>query len=162
MGKRGYGYDVEYLLQFFGKALNQDKLTTTALIGVGSLGNALLNYNFRKSNNVRIGVGFDVDPQLVGTIHSGIPIYSMDELETQLNDQGIEIVILTVPQEDADNIVSRLFKTNIKGILNFTPLRFDVPEHIRVQNVDLTNELQTLIYFINQENNDFPESPYDM
>lgn len=162
LGKRGYGYDVEYLLQFFGKALNQDKLTTTALIGVGSLGNALLNYNFRKSNNVRIGVGFDVDPQLVGTIHSGIPIYSMDELETQLNDQGIEIVILTVPQEDADNIVSRLFKTNIKGILNFTPLRFDVPEHIRVQNVDLTNELQTLIYFINQENNDFPESPYDM
>lgn len=162
LGKRGYGYDVEYLLQFFGKALNQDKLTTTALIGVGSLGNALLNYNFRKSNNVRIGVGFDVDPQLVGTIHSGIPIYSMDELETQLNDQGIEIVILTVPQEDADNIVSRLVKTNIKGILNFTPLRFDVPEHIRVQNVDLTNELQTLIYFINQENNDFPESPYDM
>ena len=162
LGKRGYGYDVEYLLQFFGKALNQDKLTTTALIGVGSLGNALLNYNFRKSNNVRIGVGFDVDPQLVGTIHSGIPIYSMAELERQLNDQGIEIVILTVPQEDADNIVSRLFKTNIKGILNFTPLRFDVPEHIRVQNVDLTNELQTLIYFINQENNDFPESPYDM
>lgn len=162
LGKRGYGYDVEYLLQFFGKALNQDKLTTTALIGVGSLGNALLNYNFRKSNNVRIGVGFDVNPQLVGTIHSGIPIYSMDELETQLNDQGIEIVILTVPQEDADNIVSRLVKTNIKGILNFTPLRFDVPEHIRVQNVDLTNELQTLIYFINQENNDFPESPYDM
>lgn len=162
LGKRGYGYDVEYLLQFFGKALNQDKLTTTALIGVGSLGNALLNYNFRKSNNVRIGVGFDVNPQLAGTIHSGIPIYSMDELETQLNDQGIEIVILTVPQEDADNIVSRLVKTNIKGILNFTPLRFDVPEHIRVQNVDLTNELQTLIYFINQENNDFPESPYDM
>lgn len=162
LGKRGYGYDVEYLLQFFGKALNQDKLTTTALIGVGSLGNALLNYNFRKSNNVRIGVGFDINPQLVGTIHSGIPIYSMDELETQIKEQEIEIVILTVPQEYAENIVSRLVETGIKGILNFTPLRFDVPDHIRVQNVDLTNELQTLIYFINQDSDSLAESPYDL
>lgn len=150
LGKRGYGYDVEYLLHFFGKTLNQDQLTTTALIGVGSLGNALLNYNFRKSNNVRIGAGFDVKPELVGTIHAGIPIYSMDDLEEQLHNQAIDIAILTVPQESAEAIVDRLISAGIKGILNFTPLRFHVPDHIRIQNVDLTNELQTLIYFINQ------------
>ncbi|MGF3067269.1 redox-sensing transcriptional repressor Rex [Facklamia sp. P12945] len=151
LGKRGYGYDVEYLLQFFGKTLNQDRLTTTALIGVGSLGNALLNYNFRKSNNVRIGAGFDVNPDLIGTVHSGIPIYSIDELEEQLEIQAIDVAILTVPQEYADEIMERLIAAGIKGVLNFTPLRFEVPESVRVQNVDLTNELQTLIYFINQE-----------
>lgn len=151
LGKRGYGYDVEYLLQFFGKTLNQDRLTTTALIGVGSLGNALLNYNFRKSNNVRIGAGFDVNKDLVGTVHSGIPIYSIDELEEQLEVQAIDVAILTVPQEFAEEIVDRLVAAGIKGILNFTPLRFEVPSHVRIQNVDLTNELQTLIYFINQD-----------
>ncbi|MCR8969575.1 redox-sensing transcriptional repressor Rex [Facklamia sp. 7083-14-GEN3] len=151
LGKRGYGYDVEYLLQFFGKTLNQDRLTTTALIGVGSLGNALLNYNFRKSNNVRIGAGFDVNPDLIGTVHSGIPIYSIDELEEQLEIQAIDVAILTVPQEYADGIMERLIAAGIKGVLNFTPLRFEVPDSVRVQNVDLTNELQTLIYFINQE-----------
>ncbi|MGX7108907.1 redox-sensing transcriptional repressor Rex [Facklamia miroungae] len=151
LGKRGYGYDVEYLLQFFGKTLNQDRLTTTALIGVGSLGNALLNYNFRKSNNVRIGAGFDINPDIIGTVHSGIPIYSIDELEEQLEMQAIEVAILTVPQEYADGIMERLIAAGIKGVLNFTPLRFEVPDTVRVQNVDLTNELQTLIYFINQE-----------
>lgn len=151
LGKRGYGYDVEYLLQFFSKALNQDRLVTTALIGVGSLGNALLNYNFRKSNNVRIGAGFDVNPDLVGTVHAGIPIYSIDELEAQLAIQEIEVAILTVPQEFADEIMDRLIAAGIKGVLNFTPLRFEAPESVRIQNVDLTNELQTLIYFINQD-----------
>ena len=124
---------------------------TTALIGVGSLGNALLNYNFRKSNNVRIGAGFDVNPDLVGTVHAGIPIYSIDELEAQLAIQEIEVAILTVPQEFADEIMDRLIAAGIKGVLNFTPLRFEAPESVRIQNVDLTNELQTLIYFINQD-----------
>lgn len=148
LGKRGYGYDVDYLLDFFSKTLNQDRLTSVALVGVGQLGGALLNYNFRKNNNVRIGAGFDVNPDLVGTIHSGVPVYHMDELEKQIEAQAIEIVILTVPLKVANDIVDRLIKSGIKGILNFTPLRFEVPKTVRVQNVDLTNELQTLIYFI--------------
>lgn len=148
LGKRGYGYDVDYLLDFFGKTLNQDRLTSVGLVGVGNLGNALLNYNFRKNNNVRIGAGFDVNSEIVGTIQSGVPIYSMDDLEEQIEIQDIEVVILTVPQQTAQEVVDRLVQSGIKGILNFTPLRFDVPKNVRVQNVDLTNELQTLIYFI--------------
>lgn len=148
LGKRGYGYDVDYLLDFFSKTLNQDRLTTVGLIGVGKLGNALLNYNFRKNNNVRVGAAFDVNQEIVGKILSGVPVYSMDDLEEQIEVQDIEIVILTVPQETAPSVVDRLVKSGIKGILNFTPLRFDVPRHVRVQNVDLTTELQTLIYFI--------------
>lgn len=148
LGKRGYGYDVDYLLDFFSKTLNQDRLTSVALVGVGHLGNALLNYNFRKNNNVRIGAGFDINPDIVGTIRSGVPVYHMDDLEDQIQQQAIEIVILTVPQASANDIVDRLIDSGIKGILNFTPLRYDVPKHVRVQNVDLTNELQTLIYFI--------------
>lgn len=148
LGKRGYGYDVDYLLDFFSRTLNQDRLTSVALVGVGNLGNALLNYNFRKNNNVRIGAAFDINPDIVGTIRSGVPIYSMDELEKQIHDQDIEVAILTVPQDIAQGVMNRLVKSNVKGVLNFTPLRFDVPKHVRVQDVDLTNELQTLIYFI--------------
>lgn len=148
LGKRGYGYDVDYLIDFFTRILNQDRLTSVGLVGVGNLGNALLNYNFRKNNNIRIGAGFDINPEIVGTIHSGVPIYSMDEIEQQVEAQQIEIMIVTVPQEDAQDVVDRLVKAGVKGIMNFTPLRFQVPESVVVQNVDLTNELQTLIYFI--------------
>jgi redox-sensing transcriptional repressor len=77
----------------------------------------------------------------------------MDELETQLKDQQIDIVILTVPTQAAQDITDRLTKAGVHGILNFTPLRISVPDTVRVQNVDLVNELQTLIYFIDHYSN---------
>ncbi|ANZ99212.1 MULTISPECIES: redox-sensing transcriptional repressor Rex [Carnobacterium] len=148
LGKRGYGYDVEDLLNFFSKTLNQDRLTNVALIGVGNLGHALLNYNFHQSNNTRISAAFDVNEEIVGTIASGVPVYPMSEMIEQLKLQQIEVVILTVPAPVAQETVNELVDAGVKGIMNFTPLRISVPDHIRVQNVDLTNELQTLIYFL--------------
>ena len=151
LGKRGYGYDVEYLLEFFSHTLNQDRLTNVALVGVGKLGQALLNYNFHQSNNVRISAAFDVNEDIVGTIQTGVPVYSMDEMVEQLKVQQIQVAILTVPQDVAQETADRLVEANVRGILNFTPIRLDVPENVRVQNVDLTNELQTLIYFLDNQ-----------
>lgn len=151
LGKRGYGYDVENLLEFFKKTLNQDKLTNVALIGVGNLGHALLNFNFHKSNNVRINAAFDINEEITGTIQSGVPIYPMEDMKEQLKIQQIEIVILTVPANVAQGATNDLIEVGVKGILNFTPLRISVPESVLVQNVDLTNELQTLIYFLDLE-----------
>ena len=61
------------------------------------------------------------------------------------------MAILTVPQEVAQETADRLVEAKVRGILNFTPIRLDVPEDVRVQNVDLTNELQTLIYFLDNQ-----------
>ena len=148
LGKRGYGYDVENLMNFFSKTLKQDQLTNVALVGIGHLGQALLNYNFRQSNNMRISAGFDINEDIVGTIHSGIPIYPLEEMVQQIKTQQIEVAILAVPTVAAQETADKLVEAEIKGILNFTPIRISVPETVRVQNVDLTNELQTLIYFI--------------
>ncbi|MGB3160562.1 redox-sensing transcriptional repressor Rex [Carnobacterium sp.] len=148
LGKRGYGYDVEDLMNFFSKTLKQDRLTNVALIGVGNLGHALLNYNFHQSNNMRISAAFDINEELIGKILSGVPVYPMSEMVEQLKIQQIEIVILTVPTEVAQETANELEKAGVKGIMNFTPIRITVPDDMRVQNVDLTNELQTLIYFL--------------
>lgn len=148
LGKRGYGYDVETLMNFFKDQLSQEKLSNIALVGIGKLGQALLHYNFRKNNNIRISAGFDVDKELIGTIRENVPIYHVDDLVSQIEDQQIEVAILTVPIDDAQAMTDRLVEGGIKGILNFTPLRLSVPENVRVHNVDLTNELQALIYFV--------------
>ena len=153
LGKRGYGYDVVNLLNFFKKTLNQDELTTVALVGVGNLGHALLHFNFQKTNNIRIGVAFDVDEKLVNTIEDKIPIYHMDNMKEQLSLQQIEIAILAVPADAAQAVADDLVDVGVKGILNFTPVRISVPDEVLVQNVDLANELQTLIYFLNQFGN---------
>ena len=152
LGKRGYGYDVESLIKFFKKILNQDRLTNVALIGVGNLGHALLNFNFHQDGNVRISAAFDVNETIANTIQSGVLIYPMTDLRTQLEEQQIQVAILTVPSDVAQSVTDDAVAGGVKGILNFTPLRITVPKDVRVQNVDLTNELQTLIYFLEHYN----------
>lgn len=148
LGKRGYGYDVANLLKFFKGILHQDSLVSVALVGVGSLGSALLNYNFHQDTNLRISAAFDTKPEFANTIKSGIPIYPAEEMTTQLKEQQIDVVILTVPGAKAQKVTDQLVEAGVKGILNFTPVRLSVPKDVQVQNINLTNELQTLIYFI--------------
>ncbi|HLR88431.1 MAG TPA: redox-sensing transcriptional repressor Rex [Atopostipes sp.] len=148
LGKRGYGYDVEDLMNFFSKQLNQEQLTHVALIGVGHLGRALLNYNFQSQNSIRISAGFDIDEDMVNTIYEGVPIYHRDELKEQVEAQKFEVAIIAVPGPGAQEIADDLAEAGVKGIMNFTPLRLSVPDTVRVMNVDLSNELQSLIYFV--------------
>lgn len=148
LGKRGYGYDVEKLLNFFKGILKQDKLTNVALVGVGSLGSALMNYNFHQSTNLRISAAFDPKESLANTVKSGIPVYPVEDMKKQIKEQQIDAVILTVPGSESQAVTDQLVEAGVHGILNFTPVRLSVPKDVQVQNIDLTNELQTLIYFI--------------
>ncbi|WP_314061724.1 redox-sensing transcriptional repressor Rex [uncultured Vagococcus sp.] len=149
LGKRGYGYDVQSLLDFFAKTLSEDRLTNVVLVGVGNLGNALLNYGFHQNNNIRISAAFDVKEELVGRIVDGIPVYPMSDMEDQIKQQQIEIAIMAIPANAAQDTANLLIKAGIKGIMNFTPVRLSTPNDVQVQSIDLTNELQTLIYFLN-------------
>ncbi|MGX6978062.1 redox-sensing transcriptional repressor Rex [Vagococcus elongatus] len=149
LGKRGYGYDVESLLDFFGRMLTEDRLTNVALIGVGNLGSALLKYGFHQNNNIRISAAFDVKEDLVGRIVDGIPVYPMDDMAEQIRQQQIEVAILTIPSENAQDVANKLYEAGIRGIMNFTRVRLNTPSNVHVQSIDLTNELQTLIYFLN-------------
>lgn len=148
LGKKGYGYNVNYLLTFFRKTLDQDELTKVALIGVGNLGTAFLNYNFLKNNNTKIEMAFDVDHDKVGTKIGDVPIFHMDDLEKIVEQQDVQVAILTVPVSAAQSITDRLVEVNVKGILNFTPARLTVPSTIRVHHIDLAIELQSLVYFL--------------
>ena len=152
LGKRGYGYDVEDLMHFFGKILNDDQLTNVALVGVGNLGSALLKFKFHKSNSIRVSCAFDVKEDIVGRIVDGIPVYPLDNMVEQIKLQQIEIAILTLPAQQAQQVVDQLADAGIKGILNFTAARLTAPDDVIIQSVDLTNELQTLIYFLHHNN----------
>ncbi|BCB02114.1 redox-sensing transcriptional repressor Rex [Bacillus sp. KH172YL63] len=161
LGKKGYGYNVNYLLSFFRKTLDQDALTKVVLIGVGNLGTAFLHYNFIKNNNTKIEMAFEVDEEKVGTQIGDVPVFHLDDLEEKLVGHDIEVAILTVPASSAQNITDRLVSSNIKGILNFTPARLTVPDHIRVHHIDLAVELQSLVYFLKHYSEDDTEMSQD-
>ncbi|MDR2834352.1 MAG: redox-sensing transcriptional repressor Rex [Streptococcaceae bacterium] len=153
LGKRGYGYDVENLMNFFAKTLNDDQLTKVALIGVGNLGNALLNFKFYQNNNLRIAAAFDVNPNVIGKEVSGLIVHDMKNMKSVLDKEEINVVILTVPGKFAQDVANQLVDIGVKGILNFTPHSVLTPDDVVVQSVDLTNELQTLIYFMKRQEN---------
>src|SRR5699024_2340031 len=114
--KNRNGDNVEYLLEFFKKTLDQDELTKVTLIGVGNLGTAFINYNFTRNNNNKIVKAFDRSTNKSVKEIGGMPIYHIDELAEELND--VEIAILTVPQAEAQEITNKLVAQGIKGILN--------------------------------------------
>lgn len=148
LGKKGYGYNVNYLLQFLRDFLKQDEVSNVILVGVGNLGTALLHYNFYRSHNTKIVAGFDTDPNKIGMDIDGIPIYPMSRLQEVKNLHNVDVAILTVPVNAAKTTLDEIIDAGIHGILNFTPARLTVPSHVRIHHIDLTNELQTLIYFL--------------
>lgn len=154
LGKKGYGYNVTYLLQFLRDFLKQDEVSNVILVGVGNLGTALLRYNFYRSHNTKIVAGFDTDESKIGSDIDGVPIYTIQQLKNVIALHNVEVAILTVPVSVAQSTADHLVHAGIRGILNFTPARLNAPKHVRIHHIDLTVELQTLIYFLKN----FPDS----
>ncbi|MDT2740740.1 redox-sensing transcriptional repressor Rex [Enterococcus canintestini] len=147
LGRSGYGYDVSYLIEVFNSILDTNEEKRIALVGFGNLGKALANNNFRRNSNLNIVAVFDNNPDLVGKVIDGHEIYSMAEFDTIAKDKCITVAISTVPSQFSQEAVNVIVKAGITAILNFAPDRVDVPGNVHVQYIDLTTELQTLIFF---------------
>ena len=149
-GQQGYGYNVEYLYDEIGKILGLDKQHNFVIIGAGNLGRALGNYmNFERRGFMFKGM-FDRDPELIGRDVRGIKVRTMDELESFIRENDIDIAVLTIPKNSAVEVVERLVKTQIRAIWNFAHMDLDVPEGIQVENVHLSDSLMKLSYNINR------------
>lgn len=156
LGRRGYGYETLALRDFFADLLGQDQETHIALVGVGNLGRALINYSFHDRNKMRITQAYDVAGNTyVGTkTNDGIPIYNISDLEKNIKNSDIKTAIVSVPKENAQEVADLLVSSGIKGILNFAPIRLHTPDDVVIQSIDLTKELQTLLFFMNTKTED--------
>ena len=147
LGRSGYGYDVSDLIKVFSDMLETKEEKRIALIGCGNLGQALLNNNFRRNENLNIVCAFDNDPEKVGKEICGYRVYSIDEMNDVLAEEKITVAISTVPSQNAQGAIDRVVANGITAILNFAPDPLKVPDNV---HIDLTSELQTLIYFDGQ------------
>ena len=153
LGRRGFGYDVRKLMTFFAELLNDNSITNVGLVGIGNMGHALLNYRFQERNKMKIVMAFDTDdhPEVGTSSADGIPIYGISELKSRLKEAKVETIILTVPSVKAQEVADLLIEAGVKGILCFSPVNLKVPKEVVVQYVDLTSELQTLLYFMKND-----------
>ena len=153
LGRRGFGYDVKKLMNFFANLLNDNSITNVMIVGVGNMGRALLHYRFHERNKMKIVMAFDTDDYSdVGTTtNDGIPIYGISQIKEKVQEGNVKTAILAVPSVKAQEVASVLVDAGIKGILCFSPVHLSVPKDVVVQYVDLTSELQTLLYFMRKD-----------
>ena len=150
LGRRGFGYDVKKLMNFFADLLNDNAITNVMIVGVGNMGRALLHYRFHERNKMKVVMAFDTDdhPEVGSTTSDGIPIYGISQIKEKIQSGNVQTAILTVPSVKAQEVASILVEAGIKGILCFSPVNLSLPKDVVVQYVDLTSELQTLLYFM--------------
>lgn len=149
LGRRGFGYNVKDLMDFFADILNDNSITNVMVIGVGNMGRALIHYRFHERNKMKIVMAFEADDhQAVGTSDEGIPIYAISQIHDKIKEAQSQTAILTVPTVQAQTVTDLLVSAGVKGILSFAPVNLSVPKDVVVQYVDLTSELQTLLYFM--------------
>lgn len=152
-GLQGYGYNVQELRDSIAKILGTDKGYKAVLIGAGHIGHALMD-NFCFSQwGFNIVRAFDIDHTIIGTEVGGVPVSDMNELESFLNENTVDVAVLTVPRSVAQKVAAQVTDCGIKAIWNFTNIELFEPEsNIIVENVHFSDSLLTLSYFISESN----------
>ncbi len=144
--KRG-GYDINDLLEKMENIFHRNKDHNIVLIGMGNLGLALSKYSKFVQRNMNIVATFDLDPfkQKSG---SEIPVYSTNRLKEIIDRFKVRVAILAVPEISAQEAADELIRHGIKGIVNFAPVLLKVPPDIVVNNINLCDELESVIYYV--------------
>jgi redox-sensing transcriptional repressor len=146
--KRG-GYEIDDLLESMETIFHRNKDHNIVLIGMGNLGIALSKYGKFVQRNMNIVATFDIDP-FKQKMRSDIPVYSMNRLSEIVDRFRVKVAILAVPEISAQEVTDELLRNGIRGIVNFAPVLLKVPADVIVNNVNLCDELESVIYYVHK------------
>lgn len=147
-GKPRRGYPARELCEAINRALGWDSPIDAALVGVGSLGSALLGYSGFEEQNLSITTAFDANPDIIGQRVHGVKVRPMEDLARLVRRLKLSIGIITVPSSAAQDCADHLIAAGVKAIWNFAPIQLSVSKGITVQNVDLAQSLAVLSHSI--------------
>lgn len=146
-GQQGYGYNVNYLYAKICDLLGVSAGIHAIIVGAGNLGRALVRSSMFEKRGVDIVAMFDIDSKLIGQEFGGVPVYHMQELKDFCERLPVELAVLTLPKDQAEEAMQQLRENGIAGIWNFTgkDLEHD-PDRIVIENVHLGDSLMILNY----------------
>ena len=147
-GKQGRGYNVRFLRDELRQILGLDRKWPACLIGVGNLGQAIINYPGFVPEGFNIVAAFDSDLSLVGTIVRGLTVKPMSELQDSIRRSGISIGVVAVPASQAQSVIDQLVGAGVQGILNYAPVAPRVPMRVVIRNIDPALSLQSMTFYL--------------
>lgn len=146
-GSSGRGYHIGQLIESIDAFFAPVGRHRVALVGVGTLGRSLIAYFQRRYHRLSIAAVFDKDPELTGRVILGIRSYPMTDLRRVVDDKGISIAIIALPDTSAQEVTDELVAAGVSGILNFAPVSLRVPVGTHVEDIDITAALDKLAFF---------------
>ncbi len=146
-GKKRGGYNIDELLDRLNTIFGTE-VKNIIIIGMGNIGRALAQYSPRFSNkNLNVVAGFDIDPSKHKKAY-GVPVFSLKKIPEIIQIYNVKTAVVAVPAQMAQDICNIIIDEGVRGILNFSPVILRVPDEIVVNDINLSNELESLIYNI--------------
>lgn len=152
-GKPKVGYEILALIEDLESALGYGNVEGAVLVGAGKLGRAILSYNGFDAYGVNILAAFDNDTNILGEMENGKPIIPLEKMESVCGRLGVQIGIITVPAQYAQEICDRMVDCGIQAIWNFAPAHLTVPEHILVRDENMASSLALLSNHLRRQEN---------
>ncbi|MBC7869840.1 MAG: redox-sensing transcriptional repressor Rex [Chitinophagaceae bacterium] len=147
-GKQGTGYQITYLEEKLRQVLKVTRDWEVALVGAGDLGTAVAHYRGFSNRGFHITCVFDSDLNKIGKPIGDFVIQPMDELIDTISQRGIQMAMITVPAEYAQNVADQLIKAGVRAILNYAPISINVPQNVHVQYIDPVVHMQRMTYYL--------------
>ena len=151
-GQQGYGYNVPMLRTQIAGILGMDRGYNAILLGVGHIGHALMDNFCFAEWGFNLVHAFDLNPEIIGKEISGVPVSSADDIEDYLENNKVDVAVLTVPKSAAVEVTKKLTSHGVKAIWNFTNVEITEPDSpYIVENIHFSDSLLSLSYFISEE-----------
>jgi redox-sensing transcriptional repressor len=147
-GQQGYGYSVDYLYEEIGNILGLNKVYKMVIVGYGRLGQAMANYISNNEMNFHIAGIFDVKQSIKDVEFQDAVVLTCGSLAGFIEKEKVDIAVMCVPPEKAQLVADTVSAAGVKGIWNFTAVDLDLPEHIAVENVHMSDSLHALAYYM--------------
>jgi len=148
-GSQKGGYTIDRVLNKINEVLGSNEIQNIIIVGAGRIGEALMSYKGFQKDGIRIVAGFDTDLKKIRE-NNDVPVRPVEELQDFVKKHHISVAIMAVPDIAAQQTIEILKAAKIKGVLNFTAVKFKSTEDLLVNNFNIENELVNLIYFVNK------------
>lgn len=147
-GKQGTGYNIDFLTDQLRQILCVNRVWDVAIVGIGDVGHALARYQGFSNRGFRIVLLFDNDPKKIGTNVGRFTIQDISNMVPKIKESAVQIAMLSVPVEQAQQVTNSLLEAGVRAILNYAPINISVPSNVRVQYIDPVLHLQRMTYYL--------------
>ncbi len=148
LGKRGKGYEIDFLTNELNHILNVESIWDMIVIGAGDLGSGLARYRGFAERGFRVAAVFDIDPEKIGKEIGKLIVKDLATMCDYVADNNIQIAVLAVPAETAQHVIDDLVEVGITAILNYAPIYIKTPDGVQIEHIDPSVHLQKLSYYL--------------